>query len=92
MSFSVYKYQLKIDDVVEINLPLGAKILRVDVQGKMSVCLWALVDVSEVKTEKHAIRIAGTGHPISEDREIRYINTFTMMDGALWFHAFEIEV
>ncbi len=90
----VYKYEEKLDDVIEFKLPEGAEILRVDVQKESSlgeiqkVCLWALVDLSK-ETVIRRVRIAGTGHPI-DNKVLRYINTFTMLGKQLWFHTFEI--
>ncbi len=39
----VYKYELKVDDVTELQLPSGAEILTVQVQYGIP-CLWALID------------------------------------------------
>ena len=83
----VYKYPIKIDDIVELELPAGAEILHVEAQND-KLCLWALVD-PEKPTLYRRIRIAGTGHTIKENI-IRYINTFTLYEKALWFHVFEI--
>lgn len=92
----VYKYPIKIDDIVELELPAGAEILHVEVQKEplsiqkeeANLYLWALVD-PEKPTLYRRIRIAGTGHTIKENI-IRYINTFTLYEKALWFHVFEI--
>ena len=83
----VYKYPIKIDDIVELELPAGAEILHVESQND-NLFLWALVD-PEKPTLHRRIRIAGTGHTIKENI-IRYINTFTLYEKALWFHVFEI--
>jgi hypothetical protein len=83
----VYKYPMEIKDIVELELPAGAEILHVEAQND-KLCLWALVD-PEKPTLYRRIRIAGTGHTIKENI-IRYINTFTLYEKALWFHVFEI--
>jgi hypothetical protein len=92
---TIYKYRVPINDVVTINLPLDAKILHVNSQndgqkGDDTIDVWALVDTDFVgKLPKH-IRIVGTGHPIEKELVLQYVNTFTMLDRNLWFHAFEI--
>lgn len=88
----VFKYSMTIQDVTIIELPKDAEILHVDHQENGNVKdfqLWALVDPNIEEKEKRIIRIAGTGHPIGRER--RYINTFQMHNGALWFHAFELD-
>ena len=86
----VFKYEKSIGDIVIFDLSFGAKILRVDVQkDDGSICLWALVDPELNSIQQRFIRVAGTGHPITES-PLKYINTFTMYNRSLWFHAFEI--
>ncbi len=91
---SVYKYTQEIADLIEFELPAHSKLLHVDTQsdGKNNtISLWAAVDTITPYKQKRFIRIAGTGHPIHEDTtRLKYINTFTMMDRKLWFHAFEV--
>ncbi len=87
----VYKYTAEISEVIKFELPSNSQILRIDVQDELSgnVCLWALVDI-EIETKQiRKIRIAGTGHNI-EQNKVSYINTFTVHNDTLWFHAFEI--
>lgn len=87
---TVYKYKGLLTDLQMPELPVGAEILRVDVQNNYGeVCIWALVDPNEYLSCQRNIRIAGTGHPI-EQRKLKYINTFTASNGTLWFHAFEV--
>ena len=88
----VFKYVEPLNDVVTFRLPEGAKMLRVDVQDERTstVCLWALVDTRASAHEDRHIRIAGTGHEITLPANLVYINTFTMHDRVLWFHAFEL--
>lgn len=90
----VYKYKERLNDNITFTLPKGAKILHIDVQENdeltRMITLWALVDTNANESESRHIRIAGTGHPINDKSSIYvYINTFTMMNRELWFHAFE---
>lgn len=85
----VYKYPLPIArlDRFELELPVGAELLHVDVQGAVPQ-LWALVDPN-AETQRRTFILRGTGHEIT-DTIIRHIGTFLVSGGALVFHLFEI--
>ena len=86
---TIWKFELKVEDIQRLEMPKDAKILCVQVkQG--TPCLWAEVDSSAPKEER-AIEIFGTGHEIFYDMGIdrEYISTFQMHEGALVFHAYE---
>ena len=86
----VFKYQIEIDDYVEVEMPIGSRILDVQTQHECP-CIWALVDPG-LPTEKRRFRFAGTGHPIKENpSQLIHIGTFQMMQGRLIFHLFEIK-
>ena len=82
----VYKYVLPMYDDVAIELPQGAKILKVDTQESVP-CIWALVD-PDAPLEMRKFRVVGTGHPI-EEKGLEFIGTFQMYGGELVFHLFE---
>jgi hypothetical protein len=85
----VFKWKIPLQDVVEVQLPEGTQILKVEPQGlDKNVQLWGLCD-PEMKNEKRKLRIAGTGHPINE-KNLKHINTFQMVEGQLVFHVFEV--
>jgi hypothetical protein len=85
----VYKYQVSANDYFELELPIGAQVLTVDVQYA-TVCLWAIVDPN-AKTETRRFRVAGTGHDIVEPpSKLDYIGTFQLHGGMLVFHVFEV--
>lgn len=86
----IWKYPLEVIDLQIIAVPLGAKILTVQMQGD-TCCLWALVDETEPESHKviKHIAIYGTGNPLPDDTGT-YIATFQMMGGSQVFHAFEI--
>ena len=88
----IYKYNLRIEDQQVIQMPIGAKILTVQVQ-KGQVQLWALVN-PEIPTQARTIEIIGTGNPINDDivGERNYIATFQLHDGSLVFHVFELDI
>lgn len=104
---TVWKYELtppsSVDNVLSIEMPAGAKILRIATQhakgsslpgsihGPVETpCLWA-----DVNPEGHPTRrsflIVGTGapihHPSHPDR--RYVGSFSLT-GPLEFHVFEL--
>lgn len=83
----IWKFLLEIDDVQNVTMPAGARILTAQLQGE-ALCLWALCDEQAPKV-KRAIRIYGTGHPLPLNPG-EYIATFQLNHGALIFHVFEI--
>lgn len=82
----VFKYNLKVADKQQLELPIGATILTFDMQRERPV-LWALVD-PELPTETRMFRMAGTGHAI--DGALSHIGTSQLRDGGLVLHLFEI--
>jgi len=86
---TVYKYELKPDDYIDIHLPEDSQILTVQSQFDRP-CLWALVN-PENKSIVRRFRLAGTGHPIKENKTaLFYHGTFQLMGGSLIFHLFEV--
>jgi len=63
---TVYKYPFRIDDDVSIAMPVGAKILLVDVQNGIPT-IWAQVPPQAVMSLRR-FRVIGTGHPFDPDR------------------------
>lgn len=88
MKKQIYKYKLKTAVNQTLNLPIGAEILCVQMQGE-NMCLWALVDPN-ADIEERIIEIYGTGHPINYDMGIsrKYIST-VQVNQYLVFHIFE---
>ncbi len=86
----VFKYPIsvKYSDTVVLSLPLGAQLLHVDCQHNQWN-LWAMVDDQCNVFEDRSVRVAGTGHELS-DAKLRHINSFLMEGGRLVFHAFEV--
>lgn len=93
----IYKYPLKITDEQSVDMPTGAKILSVQMQGK-TLCLWASVN-PENKQSKRTICIVGTGNPFDEDRNVRLgtsegrgvgcVYLGTVQDQGFVWHVFE---
>jgi hypothetical protein len=78
---NVWKYQL--GDDVTIELPEGAKILHVGMQG-IYICLWCLVDPHAPRVERR-FKVFGTGEYIDAGE---YIGT--VMEGPYVWHVFEV--
>lgn len=82
----IYKYPLKLQDFQELVLPKRALIL--DVQNQRDqLCLWALVDSNETKSEVVFIHIIGTGREHIPQSSLRYIATVQM--GEFVWHVCE---
>lgn len=90
MNKTIWKFPLLVANFQQVEMPTDAEILTVQLQGEVTLCLWALVDPLAEK-QKRGIWIHGTGHPIEyyEKRHGRYINTFQLNHGTLVFHVFE---
>lgn len=80
---------LKSDGSMILEMPAGAEVLAVQVQGE-TPCLWAKVDPNLAK-EARKFFIVGTGKAFPEGAD-EYIGTFQMRDGALVWHLFEGDV
>ena len=81
---SILKYTLKITDIQTLYLPLGAQILSIANQHGL-LCLWAMVDIEETKTEAALIEIVGIGQSmLPADRH--FLGT-VLIDTLVW-HVF----
>lgn len=83
----IWKYPLSAADQQNVKLPIGSKILDIQMQGEIP-CLWAIVNDETLETETRTIAIYGTGHTIPDDPG-KYISTFQLKNMPLDFHAFE---
>jgi hypothetical protein len=83
---TIYKYDAPIADDLAIELPIGAEVLCVQVQGD-GPKIWARVDPGSNTMVTRRFHWRGTGHPA--DGCGRYIGTVQAMGGALVFHLFE---
>jgi hypothetical protein len=88
----IFKYQLEVTDNQVIQMPENAEILTVQVQNidlKQVPCLWARVNPDYIK-RPYKIRTIGTGHPIEDDFNGKYLGTYqlTELSEILVFHVF----
>lgn len=88
---TVHKYRLDFTqgDLASPRLPAAAQVLSVGHQGN-NLYLWALVEPDGPIDLTRVFRIAGTGHPIEGDDDLRFLGTAHMQGGALVLHVFEV--
>lgn len=87
----IWKFRFDVTDKPKITMPVGARILCVNVQGGQPY-VWAEidnVDAAEIPTETRRFRMLGTGHEFDPGEAGRYIGTFLMHEGYLVFHMYE---
>jgi len=84
---TIWKFELDGDGEQIIRLPPDSKVLTVQVQRE-AVCLWALVDPVNAQRVTHHVWVHGTGHPVVDAADGRYIGSVQLSDGALVFHVF----
>ena len=85
----IYKYQLAVQEVQELELPANSKILSVQFQGEQ-LYLWAMVNKeSGAVIHKHTIEIYGTGQDITYDLGVRRNHIATVQSQGFVWHIFE---
>lgn len=84
---TIWKFPLALTDSQVILVPLGARILCVQVQNGQ-ICLWAEVDSSR-DLHMVAIGIAGTGHDVPFEL-LHYIGT--VQTGPMVWHVYAGDV
>jgi hypothetical protein len=83
---TIWKYQITKSIGIHqlIEMPAGAEIVRVGIQGNM-ITLWACVLPEEPK-QSYLFYFVGTGHPVPV--KDRYIGSAT--DGGFEWHVWEV--
>jgi len=84
----IFKYPIQPIDYQEIEMPIGAQLLSVQLQ-KGAPVLWAVVNEDNPMT-KRCFATRGTGHPI--DGQLgSYLGTYQLFAGDIVFHVFEVD-
>jgi len=83
---TIWKWELKTTDEQTILMPLGARLLTVQVQNGVP-CIWALVNPTANQIERR-FGVYGTGNPVP-DEVGEYVATYQLADGRLVFHVFD---
>lgn len=83
----IWKYHLREEADILLQIPRGAKFLSVIPQRDLPV-MYVLVDLDETKIEEWVITCVGTGVPIA-DKILRgvFLGTVATLDGALIWHC-----
>ncbi len=85
---AIYKYELPIQDEVDIPMPRGAQVLVSAAVQHDALCVWAVVDTGIDESENRRFYIHGTGHPLNGN-EGRHLGTVLLHGGTLVLHVFE---
>jgi len=79
MSTQVWKYPLQARTIQEIEMPWGAKVLKLAVfEG--TPCLWAMIDSSRPANSLRDFRLYETGEDMGDASQLEYIGTIAMED------------
>ena len=86
----IYKYELSsIKGINELNLPEGARALKVDFQND-ELMLWCLVDTDQI-LQRRVFFAAVTGLDLELDIDnLRYVGTCQTKDDMYVAHVFEV--
>jgi hypothetical protein len=84
----IWKWTLVTTDRQALQMPKGAQILSVQVQGE-NAQLWALCDENAPR-ETRQFAIHGTGNPMPDGDPGSYVGTYQLYEGKLVFHVFEL--
>lgn len=87
----IWKYELAVKDIQDIEIPHGSILLSVQVQFGVP-CLWALVFDTAAEKEVIRLRTIGTGNEIlDEDFNPKdFLGTYQMHGGAFVGHVFQV--
>jgi hypothetical protein len=83
---AIYKYSLSSHTAQDIEMPVGARILTVQVQNDVPV-IWAVVDPSTKYIDILTFLTLATGELV-DDIDGKYIGTYQLSNG-LVFHIFQ---
>lgn len=87
MNETIWKYDLKVNDITHLYSPKDSEILCVQIQNG-EPCIWVKVNPEATK-ELRSFIIIGTGHEIDVIPK-KYIGTFQLYDGSFVGHLFEL--
>ena len=84
----IFKYELDITDKQHRSMPLGARVLSVQMQHN-KIMVWAVVDPDAVYVPR-TFHMYGTGHDVPDDYEkYKYLATVQNASGDFVLHVFE---
>ena len=86
MNGTIWKYPIEVTDDQAVDMPAGAQVLSVQVQGG-APCVWATVD-PDAPVRPRRLRTFGTGHPDCDFSGV-FVGTYQLRGGSLVFHLFD---
>jgi len=90
MSHAVWTYNLKATTVQEIEMPWGAKVLKLAVAAD-TICLWALVDTAQTGRTTKEFRFYESDELIPDANQLTYVGSLATGsdDKPVVIHCFE---
>lgn len=83
----IFKYSLVGENVQDLALPRGARIIAAQTQYG-GVCLWAIVE-PDAPTEYRRVVVIQTGHPLPDNiADFTHVGTVQVGTGPLVVHVF----
>lgn len=87
---TIWKFPFVINDEINFyRIPRGGEVIHVDLQDGIPT-IWVLVDPSQPDGDRRIFKIFGTGHPIDDPENLKFIGTF-QQHSFVW-HLFELEI
>jgi hypothetical protein len=89
---TVWKYEISLETLQELQIPKGAILLSLQRQGHRKddkLCLWCLVDTEEEK-EARTFFLLGTGEELPTGIKYEYVGTIQYFSGVPMVHLFEV--
>lgn len=81
---TIYKYPIRMVDSQRLSIPLGAKLLSLQVQHG-TPCLWAEVDDDEGINQELVVSVVGTGQTVPPGA-VNYVGALQF--GVMVFHIY----
>jgi hypothetical protein len=86
---TIYKYKLKLAEVVEVEMPTDARVLTAQTQG-VHVWIWAIIDTDPRDKEKRRFAVLKTGQQIGLNTDVlTHVGSVQFDEGGLVYHVFE---
>lgn len=86
---TIWKFDLSIATEQAIDMPVGAEILDLQIQGPGGgLKVWALVD-PDAEVAPRRFYIFGTGHYVEVEETAKYVGTVQVYGGSLVWHIFD---
>lgn len=86
---TIYKYKLKLAEVVDVEMPRNARVLTAQAQGA-HIWIWAIIETSPKETENRRFAVLKTGQQIELNTDVlTHVGSAQFDEGGLVYHVFE---